>query len=57
MHKIISAALLAMAVLVPAFAMDSDKETRMESAKKECAPCKTSTCKSVAPWRMSAKAR
>lgn len=35
MRKIISAALFAMAVSVPAFAMDNDQETRMEQAKKE----------------------
>lgn len=35
MRKIISAALLATAVSAPAFAMDDDRETRMEQAKKE----------------------
>ena len=35
MHKIISAALLAMAVSVPAFAMDNDQDTHMEGAKME----------------------
>ena len=35
MHRIITAALLAMAVSVPVFAMDNEQETRMEGAKKE----------------------
>lgn len=35
MHKIISATLFAMAVSVPAFAMDDGQETHMEQAKKE----------------------
>lgn len=35
MYRIIFATLLSMTVSIPAFAMDSDQESRMEQAKKE----------------------